>query len=215
LTTQPTVDNEGRETSVCSRDNSHIRYRAVDRLTVEKLSVEGEPVVVPPAAPPVAFPPPEESLTMTGTPDVSVLEQLENAGVPLITVGNSKTPLFAGSGYNVWALLNLILCIAGAAIAVFTVLRFMKNRSDERNEEDFVYRDEEDGNEKRRRPGWLVASFILGIAGVLVFIFTQDMNNLMVLIDTWTIVNVAILIIEIIAARVTFKEKEDTEKASI
>jgi|GEM_PF-6330294 len=39
-----------------------------------------------------------------------------------------------------------------------------------------------------------------GLVGLVVFLVTEDMNNTMTIVDRWTIVNVVIFIIELIAS---------------
>ncbi|MDR0470616.1 MAG: hypothetical protein LBH79_02675 [Nitrososphaerota archaeon] len=45
----------------------------------------------------------------------------------------------------------------------------------------------------------------MGIAGITVFLLTEDLSRTMGLVDNWTIVNVIILVVEIIAATLVFK----------
>jgi hypothetical protein len=140
-----------------------------------------------------------ETLAAVSAP-VKALGQLRDAGVPMLTLGGSEIPLFAGAGSDVWALLNLILCIIGVLLAIVTILRLINNRRYDRDEESLVYQDE-DGDKKRQKPVWVTMAIILSIAGAAVFILTQDMSSLMVLTDTWTILNAAILIVETAAIR--------------
>ncbi|MCL2707229.1 MAG: hypothetical protein FWE97_03615, partial [Dehalococcoidia bacterium] len=51
-------------------------------------------------------------------------------------------------------------------------------------------------------------SIIAAIAGVIVFILTENMSNPMVLVDRWTIVNAIILVLGAICAVPAFKNKK-------
>jgi TM2 domain-containing membrane protein YozV len=58
---------------------------------------------------------------------------------------------------------------------------------------------------KRHRLVWLVTAIAMGIAGVFVFILTQDMTAQIVLVNVWSIVNAVILAVEILAVMFVFK----------
>ncbi|MCL2150333.1 MAG: hypothetical protein FWH51_05380 [Dehalococcoidia bacterium] len=92
-----------------------------------------------------------------------------------------------------WALLNLILSVLGALLAlaglVWALIR--KNK------------------EKKIRPLWLLMAAILGIAGVVVFIVTQDVSLNMAWVDVWTIVNALILVLGLISLILAFKREGD------
>jgi hypothetical protein len=126
-------------------------------------------------------------------------------------VEDSRIPLFGFPGSLSWALANLIICIAGAILAGVTALRFMRKRRDVQDEQ--IFRDtekEEDG--RRRRPVWLILTIVFAVAGVILFILTQDMRNPMVVFDIWTIVNVAIFVAELIAIRLAFGKKDEEKE---
>jgi uncharacterized repeat protein (TIGR02543 family) len=211
-TTAPAIDHEGEETSICDRDSSHIRHRAVDRLTGGgNPDVNDDPNKKDPEAPL------EQELVPTGAPSDRTPPPSDTTGQggeisgPSVSFFGNDVPLFSGLNTKYWALVNLLLCIAGAIFAVFTLFRAIHRRRNEQEQEEFVYRDEDDGQEGKRRPGWLALAIVLGVVGVLVFIITQDMSNLMALTDSWTLLNALILIVEILAVRLAFRRKEDKE----
>ncbi|MCL2477709.1 MAG: hypothetical protein FWE73_10590, partial [Candidatus Bathyarchaeota archaeon] len=49
----------------------------------------------------------------------------------------------------------------------------------------------------------------MGIAGIIVFLLTEDMSRTMTLVDKWTIVNVIIFAVQITAIVFTFKRKKN------
>ena len=76
-----------------------------------------------------------------------------------------------------WALVNLILAIIGLIMAIVAACSFRK---------------------KHRRIGFLIITIPIGIAGAMVFYLTENMKNLVVFVDSWTILGAVILIVEII-----------------
>ena len=210
------------------------------------------PTVNPPSPPPVnppvdlpaeqpINPPVSPPVTQASTPQ-EVLGQIMESGMPSMNVGGMSIPLAAGTGLHhlVWALVNLILAIAGAVLVIAAILRSrgQKNREEEYVGSGYISElkeheghngdvsimshgdiietsplcpeDEEREQENKRRPGWLAILTVMGIVGVIVFILTEDMTRLMVLVDNWTIVNAIIFIIALISYRYAFKrEKED------
>jgi len=89
-----------------------------------------------------------------------------------------------------------MLCIAGGLLAVIAMIRaFFWNK-----------KEEQEHNDKRAlRPIWILFAVILGIAGIVVFLLTEDTNNRMIILDVWTIVNAAIFIAGIICVVLGFK----------
>ncbi|MCL1885919.1 MAG: InlB B-repeat-containing protein, partial [Dehalococcoidia bacterium] len=67
-----------------------------------------------------------------------------------------------------WALLNLILCCIGAMVAVFILVRASILRH------------------KKTNLLWLLLAVVAGIAGVVVFLITENMRNPMTFVDWWT-----------------------------
>jgi uncharacterized repeat protein (TIGR02543 family) len=135
------------------------------------------------------------------------------------------------SGNNsiqVWALVNLVLSIVGVVLFIIVTLYALLQRK-EKNKQQLAQkkqgnryaningqhtenRDGDQAVEKKQRQQrhiWLAIAIIAGIAGVIVFLLTEDMNNVMVMTDKWTIINVIIFIVEIIAITFTFKHKKD------
>jgi uncharacterized repeat protein (TIGR02543 family) len=150
----------------------------------------------------------------------------EEYEVPTYNIMNSEVPLEAGPLSNyVWALLNLILAALGILLAIITLLRALIRRKREQdksaagaNEEETRNKGEEEQT-KRYRSIWLITALLMGIAGLIFFILTEDMTQLMVLTDKWTIGNALILIVEIICSFFSFKRSkepadEDSNKPS-
>lgn len=136
-------------------------------------------------------------------------------------------------GVPVWALVNLILSVVGLVLAVLLVIwaLFQRNKKQAKpqggqrvddesgkymaQQSDDNYSDEVK-KQKKRRTLWFLLSVILGVVGIVVFLFTEDLSRKMALVDSWTIVNAIILAVQIIAIVSAFKHKkhstDNTEK---
>jgi len=139
---------------------------------------------------------------------------LGGGNVPGIHIGEGFIPLYGGSDglRNVWALLNLIMCIVGIVLGIVTgshTLAVSKYERDESKNGD-VLEDEEDDRKdyNKRRMIWFIITFTMAIAGIVVFMLTEDMRLPMVLVDRWTIVNALILAVEILAVIFCLKRKD-------
>ena len=63
---------------------------------------------------------------------------------------------------------------------------------------------------------WLIVTIIMAVAGVIVFILTEDMRLPMVLTDSWTILSAVIFVIGIVGAVLAFKkEKEEFQEGEV
>jgi len=119
-----------------------------------------------------------------------VITQLTNEHVPIFHLGNVDIPLNGGTINNyVWALANLILWILGIVAAVITIIRALRK-------------------ENERRPLWVAIAGIMGVAGLVVFLLTENMKNPMVLFDNWTILNAIIFVVGLIGAILAIRRKE-------
>jgi uncharacterized repeat protein (TIGR02543 family) len=100
----------------------------------------------------------------------AVLEQIkENNGV-IINLGGLEVPM-SGIGYKgVWALLNFILIIAGGILAIFTFLTVSRRKWD-----------------LNTAQGWrAMLSIVAAAVNLLLFLLTENMRLLMVVVDIWT-----------------------------
>ena len=140
-------------------------------------------------------------------------QQMKEDGVPMITIGDNEVPLF-GFGYeDVWALLNLILAIAGAVIGVILIVStFIKKRQDENDEETVTQVEQENGqkDQNKKHIGWRITALAAGIAGIVAFLLTEDTNNLLVIFtDNWTFLMVLLFIPTVVSAIVVGKKKAE------
>ncbi|NLI54282.1 MAG: hypothetical protein GX417_08130, partial [Clostridiales bacterium] len=112
-------------------------------------------------------------------------------------IEDNQTPL-AGP---VWALLNLILAIATALTSLVMLIGYMGKRKEE--EDGVVVRETEKHGFAR------VLTLIPGIGGIIAFILTENMKNPMVFTDRWTLLMVAIALVQLVL--VLFGIKKDKE----
>jgi heme/copper-type cytochrome/quinol oxidase subunit 2 len=191
------------------------------------------PTPAPTPRPPTSTPTPAPTTrppTSTPTPTPTT---------PLPTLSPTPSPTISPPGGNVdekpvWALVNLIVSVVGVVLAVVLALYVLLQRNQEQkkqqaqdqikhnqkqtrtnqnqktttNSEDHT---EEQKKHKQRRLFWFLLSVILGVEGIVVFLLTEDMSRPMALVDSWTIVNVIIFVVELIAIVFTFKHKDNRD----
>jgi len=133
--------------------------------------------------------------------------EIDNSTVPLgtLSIGGRDIAVFAPFGYGSWALVNLILTIAGILLVGITTFRALRKK---KREDEELASDYEGDKKSRTRLYLLAAAAIASIAMVLVFIITQNMRNPMVLIDWWSIVHAVVMIAQVVAILFVFKRNK-------
>ena len=134
-----------------------------------------------------------------------VLEEIRGQGLPIMMIGSMEVPLFGGGSLYVWSLVNLILGVICLALAIIIGIRFITQKLHERMEAGSVFMVPLEDRRQRRRNAWLITAAVMGIAGPVVFLLTESTALLMVLLDRWSIVNAAILAVEIIGYLLAFR----------
>jgi len=130
--------------------------------------------------------------TIASTPNTTVMNSAPTVGdtpfYPINSnddnVGNEiNAALSQGTGSH-WALWNLILGIASVLLVVVITARdIARSKHDDDKER------KEKGSKKRIRLMMFLATPILAILAIYLFILTQDMTKPMVLTDVWTLVH--------------------------
>ncbi|MDR0569624.1 MAG: InlB B-repeat-containing protein, partial [Clostridiales Family XIII bacterium] len=123
------------------------------------------------------------------------LRAIDEAGIPLITMGNMPVPLYGIPGQPVWALLNLILAALTLLLSIYTLLYFLFRRRRYENEDmqelgPYTL----DVKEFRMFPG--VLAILTGPLSILVFLLTEDMRFFMVIVDRWTLLMALLFVAE-------------------
>jgi len=166
------------------------------------LSPSPTPTRLPTSSP---SPTPTRLPTLTPTPTPTSLPSLFPSPSVLPPGGNVDEGL-------VWALVNLIVSVAGVILAVILMLYVLLQRKQkEKNAQTDNYDDDDGEFEEQKRQYrnlWLVVVFAMGIAGIVVFLFTEDLTRPMGFVDSWTVVNVLIFAVQILALVFAFKRKE-------
>ena len=129
-------------------------------------------------------------------------DMADDDSLPLITIGETEIPLHGKFGSQSWALANLILCAAGAVLAVITIIRASKKKEQQRSDANGKHNRDTEKAHKKNSAIWGAMTLILGIVGIIVFILTEDTRKPMVLTDAWTIINAAIFIAEFVFSRI-------------
>ena len=107
-------------------------------------------------------------------------------------ISRNLTPTTVING--AWALINLIAAILTLLLSLVLIITLILNKT-KRKEED------EDENEKvNNKVPLRIASIVIAILSIIIFILTENMALPMVLIDKYTLLMVIILIIQIIIA---------------
>ena len=151
--------------------------------------------------------------TLTVT-TAEIIEEPEPPKAPPEEIEDDETPLAGPT----WALINLIATILTVLTAAGMVITYFKKKDeDEEENEDGAVRQltdeekqaEEEENERKKSK---FLGLIPGIGSVITFLLTEDMRNPMVLVDRWTILMIAILVIGAAMAYLTRNKDEEEEE---
>ena len=127
-------------------------------------------------------------------------------------------PAFGNDGNN-WALFNLILTGLSLIFAIVLILAKVKKEEDPDDDDPEIQYDE-NGNvipeTYQRKKGYKVLLAVIAILQIILFIFTENITNPMILVDGWTLLNVIITTVTeilFVIARKWNKEddKDDTQ----
>ena len=150
------------------------------------------------------------------------LEELKDAGVPLAQLGDEEVPLYGFPGMSVWALANLVMVILAAILGGVTIIRMLVGKVKDRNNIPLKIRsaDTKDKTPPRQsvktyRLPWFLLVIVGAVGMGVLFAITQNINNLMVIFDIWSIAFGVILAAEVIGAVLSFKRIKDPLKAFI
>ena len=117
----------------------------------------------------------QKGYKQTGTLIIALIIIGLAGAISIPAINATDVPLFADQNMPVWSVVNLILAVNGVLLAAIL--------------------------QRNNKSIWLISALILCAAGMILFIFTQDVNNLMVVADRWTILQAALFAGEIAALR--------------
>jgi len=130
-------------------------------------------------------------------------------------IDDYDVPLAAPTKYKAWALINLILAILTALGSVLLLLGYLGKKKREADPDNDLK-----AARINRKGGWRLGSLVPGIGAIIVFLLTEDMRLPMVMVDNWTLLMVAIAVLQIVVAlfsgkKVTEIENEEAPDAAI
>ena len=172
---------------------------------------------VPPVTPdspaaPVTPTAPDSTPESPATP-VSPADTIQPATEEII---DDETPL-AGPAGGAWALLNLILTAVTVALSAALLVGYLGKSKQAREDENGNTMYDENGNEvleyiRKKRGFWRVVSLIPAIGAVIAFILTENMLLPMVIVDRWTLLMVAIALVQVVITALSKKRDEEQEE---
>ncbi len=163
--------------------------------------------VIPPVVVPV-IPTPAPTPTPNPGPIVNEDDPDQPQGGESTEVQENPTPKGGGS-QNEWALINLICAGGTVLLGLFLLLSKLKKEEEEEDEKTSAMRNDEEQSNGYKRRKWLrVASTITAVVSVIAFFLTEDITLAMVLVDRWTLLMAAFLIVQVIFVLFGRKWKE-------
>ena len=164
---------------------------------------------VAPVIPPVVVPViPTPTPTPNPGPIVNEDDPDQPQGGESTEVQENPTPKGGGS-QNEWALINLICAGGTVLLGLFLLLSKLKKEEEEEDEKTSAMRNDDEQSKRYKRRKWLrVASTITAVVSVIAFFLTEDITLPMVLIDKWTLLMAAFLIVQVIFVLFGRKWKE-------
>ena len=117
-------------------------------------------------------------------------------------IPDDPTPTAGG----VWALINLISAILTALGAIIALFR--KKEEEDEDEQNMYKEEDEDDNRGKKMLAAKIAGALAGVAAPITFILTEDMSLPMALVDKWTVLMVAMLAVQVVAAVFNKKASE-------
>jgi uncharacterized repeat protein (TIGR02543 family) len=157
---------------------------------------------------------PTPSTSANPTPSAPVTPTPSTTTTPTPTPVTSATPPpTLPESTSKWAIVNLLLSIVGVVLAVLVTV-FMLIKRKQQYEQKTGQGTVEKRQFNRHSLLWLVVAVVLSVLGVVVFLVTEDLSLPFGWVtDKWTILNAAILIVEVITIYLCLKTaKVDTQK---
>jgi hypothetical protein len=151
---------------------------------------------------------------------------LDENPVPLFSRGGLEVFLFAPMGTPAWAIISVLLTLAGVIMTIFTILKAVHRKKDEdnkfveyitylRNTDKPDYIDlidiieEKEKYNNKRRLGTLYTMYILSISAVFILLIVQNFKGIIALFDWWSIIHSIIFSAIIICNNLVFRKHED------
>lgn len=114
---------------------------------------------------------------------------------------------FAGQ----WALLNLIIAVLALLMAIVLAVGIFSRRRRQEAEEETQHSAEEQGEqEDKSRTGlvWRILAILAGMLSPIVFLLTENIRNPLVFMDSWTLLMVILLVVQLVFTLVLRKARQ-------
>jgi len=119
-------------------------------------------------------------------------------------------PEFYGRNGNSWSLLNLILAVAGAMLAVQTIIRAIMFVVRKRRESADEYHEVSNSETRAKfRLPWFIGVLLAAVTGVVLFIVLENTDFRMVIVNLWTILYAALFTVVCVSMEFTFRKARD------
>jgi fimbrial isopeptide formation D2 family protein len=150
-----------------------------EEVPLQEIQDEPAPLEDAPVAAAVPTPPARTrtAAVVNEEPPIEIIEPIWITP-PTISLPDIATPL--AMAIPVWSLLNLMLAMLGCLIAIMLLVTSVRRRQDEYEE----YRSVQES--KFLKILWRVLGILSGLAGLVVFMLTENISNVMVMTDRWT-----------------------------
>jgi len=150
---------------------------------------------------------------------------IEDTPVPLFSVVGFDVFLFAPLGMPAWAVLSLLLTVAGIVFSFIVIIRAARQKEHENKEFDerteklqsvnslenlqlLSALENEDRFIRQRRLWALVAMCFLSFSALLLLVLMQDFRGVIVLFDWWVIIHSIIFMGVLVCGRLAFSKYE-------
>jgi hypothetical protein len=153
--------------------------------------------------------------------------------LPLFDIFGTPIFFFAPIGMPAWAILSVLLTIAGIFLSLVTILRAVNQKRNENKNVDNQYsamvnnvdsfnddvfidliKHKEQYN-KKRRLGALISMYILSIGALILLLMVQNFRGVIALFDWWVIIHAVLFIGVIICSKLVFRKDKDLTEGSI
>lgn len=172
-------------------------------ITVDSNPETVIPTIIPTVATPIAITTPIVNVPVQNT--IQTVEDNNDDAEDIVEINDNETPL--AKGQNSWALVNLMASIVTVCLGIIIIL--LKKKKESQDDENMTY---------KKRYTWMkVLGTLIALLSVIIFILTEDMTLPMVMLDKYTVVMVAIALIQCVVlfthTIVKKKEEEDMSQA--
>jgi uncharacterized repeat protein (TIGR02543 family) len=146
-----------------------------------------------------------------GDARAQTLNRLKALNVPTMQIGGLEIPLFGPAGFATWALVNLLLALvclrAGLSAAGLAWVEKSNRYSEQTTTADAASPTAAAERERKFRDRLRILSAAVGILSLAVFFITENIHNLMVLVDIWTWLMLVITLAQALILRRAFRKR--------